>query len=441
MKSSFRKFIAAALIMVMAVVFMPVLKADTAYAETYNPDKYTPGPNLAVSKFQSKFKVDVSYLKTSDGMDQRVLAIKKSKSLWDVTRNKKITSYVKDMVSLENEGSEPGVLVLKTSGNLYYMWKKSTGSWGSKKLLSDVKEFADEPVRVSYTSGTSCKYFVYLVKKDGRFMKGTVLTNSKGTKVKKSSWIKLLGGVNHGYVCYGYDSDYNTTRCLWAIKKDGSLYAWGSNSQGETGNGKTKKVSDPRLVMKNVKQFCWSNRAGQTYGTACYAVKENGDLYVWGCGDALPADILTGTDTFIKPIKIMTNVRMVDGNSWNTNVIALTKDGILWTWGHEAGKTAYNYYDNITKVSDKVIAAESDGSAILFIKKNNTLWYLGFPPGESYKKCTKTPIRIAYNATAVNSPEYMGTYVLKTDGDMYGTDYYYKKQYKKLHKMGTGYPN
>ena len=439
MNKSLKKIFAAALIFVMAVVFMPVLKAETAYAaDTYDLDKYTPGANLAVSKFQSKFKVDTCYLPNSD--DIRVLAVKKNNTLWDVTRNKKVTTSVKYVLSLNNDNYESGILVIKTSGNLYYMWKKSSGSWGSKKLLSGVKEFAEESYRTVYTNGTTCKYNVYIVKKDGRFMKGVFSTNFQGTKVKKSSWTKLLGGVEHGYVCYGYDGDYNTTKNFWALKKNGSLYAWGSNFQGETGNGKTKKVSDPRLVMKNVKQFCWSNRSGQTYGTACYAVKENGDLYVWGSSDVLPESIWTGMDNFIKPTKIMTNVRMVDGNSYNCNVIALTKDGMLWTWGHEAGKTAYNTYSNITKVAEKVIAAETDGSAIFFIKKNNTLWYLGFPPGDSYKKCTKTPVRIAYKATAVNSPEYMGTYVLKTDGSMYGTDYHYKKWYNKLHKMGTGYP-
>ena len=66
MKKVLKKTITAVLILVMAVVFMPGLKVESAYAfDTYNPDKYTPGDNLAVSKFQSKFKIENPFMRST----------------------------------------------------------------------------------------------------------------------------------------------------------------------------------------------------------------------------------------------------------------------------------------------------------------------------------------------------------------------------------------
>ncbi len=416
---------------------------------------YTPGKSITMSKAQNKFKLDATWIfaKGYDDDDTMVLSIKKDNSLWDLSRNKKIATKVKDMAAVPNDNYENGILVLKTNGRLYYMWRKTSNSWGAYRLLTGVKEFANEKIFNLYAEkGKNVDrlgFNAYVVKTNGNFLKGTIETNFKGTKVKKNNWTKLLGGVSHGYVVHGYDSDYNDTVDYFALKTTGKLYAWGFNANGTAGTGNRKKVKSPHLVMKNVAKFTWSNRPNHG-GATCYAIKTNGDLYGWGDGSTISGiNINFGVKEVFKPTKLLTNVYTVIGNDHNSNCLALTKDGVLFTWGKiagdfgewENGKWIAHYldYDGMTKVATNVIAADTNGDDIFFVKKDHTFWYMGDAVG-SYKKSIKKPKKIATKVNAVKSVLYQGTFIIKTDGSLYGIDYTYKKGHKKLTKLGTGFP-
>ena len=429
--------------------------------------KYTPGKNITMSKLQSKLKVDATWIMAEGYFDDdtRILAIKKDKSLWDLSRNNKITTNVKSMFSNTDSDQENGIFVIKTNGKLYYMYKKS-GKWRSKKLLSGVKEFAnsefmdnDHPPYI-LVDGVATNIDLYVVKTNGNMMKGRIKFNSNVNRVLKSKWTKVLSSVDHAYVSSGMDSKYNETLNLFAIKKNGRLYAWGSNSSGEAGNGKTKKVKKPRLVMKNVDKFRWvyqvtaDDAISPVGGCTCFAIKKNGDLYGWGeySGiNTIDGDYPDGYfDNTCKPLKLLTNVSMMDADRFNKNFIALTRDGVLWAWGHKAGgkeiydgnHISWDFYDDIgmTKIANNVIAADTNGNTVMFLKKDKTLWYQGFAPGSKYKSSIDKAKKLTSKVNAFKQTTLWGTYVLKTNGYLYGTDYTYKKYYGKLRKLGTGFP-
>jgi alpha-tubulin suppressor-like RCC1 family protein len=119
-----------------------------------------------------------------------------------------------------------------------------------------------------------------------------------------------------------------------ALKTDGTLWAWGTNGTGQIGNSTTTNVDTGPLKIgtdtdwKTVSAGCYSSSVGTSY-----AVKNNGTLWAWGSnsvgqvGDGTTIDVTTGpkqigTDTDWKTIA--TAIR---------NSYAIKTDGSLYAWG------------------------------------------------------------------------------------------------------------
>ncbi len=92
---------------------------------------------------------------------------------------------------------------------------------------------------------------------------GTLWTfESNGTPTKINTWT-TWSSVSAG----GYH--------ILASRTDGSLYAWGSGSSGQIGNGSTSTYYSPVYIMSNVKAIS----AGFNHSAA---VTNDGKLYTWG---------------------------------------------------------------------------------------------------------------------------------------------------------------
>jgi len=113
-----------------------------------------------------------------------------------------------------------------------------------------------------------------------------------------------------------------------ALKKDGTLWGWGVNSQGQLGSSHgmgslTDVHTTPIKIMDNVA----SVSAGLWH---VMAIKKDGTLWSWGSnfsgelGDGTTKDRHT-------PVKILDNVAFVSAGSYHT--LAVKKDGTLWGWG------------------------------------------------------------------------------------------------------------
>lgn len=71
----------------------------------------------------------------------------------------------------------------------------------------------------------------------------------------------------------------NSARCVYFLTDDGKVYGCGANTDGNLGNGTTTDQSTPVRCgsISNIKYLAVSGRP-----FICYAVQENGDLWVWG---------------------------------------------------------------------------------------------------------------------------------------------------------------
>ena len=127
------------------------------------------------------------------------------------------------------------------------------------------------------------------------------------------------------------------------IGSDGNLYAWGSNTNGQLGDGTTSQHTTPVTISRPNGAgdgFTWTQAAaGRTHGAA---VGSDGNLYAWG--DNTQGQLGDGTTSQrTRPVKAtrpdgtdttFTWIRAAAGDGYT---MALGSDDNLYTWGSLPG--------------------------------------------------------------------------------------------------------
>ena len=160
------------------------------------------------------------------------------------------------------------------------------------------------------------------------------------------------------------------------IRTDGSLWMWGDNTNGLVGNGGSyeKLISNyykfqytPVKVMENVAAISLS----EFY---CAAIKKDGSLWAWGRAyyvqNHVPAS-QSDSDAINKPVKILDGVKAASCGA--TECCIVKKDGSLWVWN--TGK--YDYSNTPQKVMDHVRAVSCSLNSRAILKDDGTLWMYG----------------------------------------------------------------
>ena len=120
-----------------------------------------------------------------------------------------------------------------------------------------------------------------------------------------------------------------------ALRQNGTLWTWGENTAlGQLGIGVLGNRSSP-VQVGSLTDWYWVG-AGQNYS---FAIKTNGTLWAWGSN--INGKLGNGTITHkSSPVQIgsLTNWKMVAGA--DQHAIALKTDGTLWAWGQStSGQT------------------------------------------------------------------------------------------------------
>jgi alpha-tubulin suppressor-like RCC1 family protein len=132
------------------------------------------------------------------------------------------------------------------------------------------------------------------------------------------SWVAVAAGGAHSL----------------GLKFDGSLWAWGSNSNGQLGLGDTDRRNIPTQVGTD---YDWvAVTAGMNHSLG---LKSNGSLWAWGSNSngqlgLLPGGIGGGdSDPHPTPIQVAAPPGWVAVTAGYYHSLGLKADGSLWAWG------------------------------------------------------------------------------------------------------------
>ncbi|MDR0311584.1 MAG: RCC1 repeat-containing protein, partial [Acidobacteriota bacterium] len=112
-----------------------------------------------------------------------------------------------------------------------------------------------------------------------------------------------------------------------ALKSDGSLWAWGNNSSGQFGNGTTTSSNIP---VKAGTDTSWKTISAG--GSHALALKTDGSLWAWGGNSS--GQLGDGTTTVKNtPFRVLTDTGWKAISAGDHHSLALKTDGSLWAWG------------------------------------------------------------------------------------------------------------
>ena len=209
---------------------------------------------------------------------------------------------------------------------------------------------------------------------------GTASTRSSPVQIgTDTTWSNAVGGEN----------------MTIATKTDGSLWMWGDNTYGGLGANLAggmpyTKRSSPIQVGTDT---TWSTNIANGQGAA-WAIKTNGTLWAWGNNQQYAALGLNqqgpGTN-YSSPVQVGTNTTWSSlgaGSGQGGAVAAFKTDGTLWVWGRnnngQLGQNSINSpssagFSSPTQLPGTTWASVSVGGAMLMATKTDgTLWSWGY---------------------------------------------------------------
>ena len=163
------------------------------------------------------------------------------------------------------------------------------------------------------------------------------------------------------------------------LRADGSLWAWGSNSQGQLGNGTTNDTATPTQVGTALyKQVA----AGAAY---TLALQVNGNAWGWGnnqAGELGNGSTSTDPTATATPGRIGT-ATYVQVAAGSTHSLALQADGTLWAWGDNqygqlgGGPAGPVPAPTATGMALPTRSTAAGGNFGLAVRADGTLWAWG----------------------------------------------------------------
>jgi hypothetical protein len=162
-----------------------------------------------------------------------------------------------------------------------------------------------------------------------------------------------------------------------ALKDDGTVWAWGSNSFGQLGNGTNDDSPIPVQVagLSNIIAIA---------SDGDHSLALRGDSTVWAWGRNLAGQLGDGSTSHSSlPVQAigLTGIIAIAGGS--NHSLAIDKDGSLWGWGNNAdgqllnGSTIQSHVPVQSALFQGITAIAGGSNFSLVLKNDSTLWGAG----------------------------------------------------------------
>jgi len=214
------------------------------------------------------------------------------------------------------------------------------------------------------------------------------------------------------------------------LKSDGTLWAWGNNSDGQLGIGTTSNSYtpiqiQPGQVWKDVST--WGN-SSLNNNLFSIAVRSDGTMWGWGYSGSYQFGN-ENQDQSLVPIQIGNNSNWAKVAVGYVHCLAIRTDGSLYSWGGNCYGELGNGNQIVNSIPTRIgnendwvfVSAAKENS--FAIKADGTLWAWGVNLGlnDDGIYCYLSPTKIGYdNDWKLISPSVSHTLALKTNGTLYG---------------------
>lgn len=288
-----------------------------------------------------------------------------------------------DPLWVDVKGTGRTVHAIKNNGTLW--------SWGSGSCGAIGDGFISNRTLPTQEASGSCDWcYVFsgltrggAIKTDGTLWNWGLNVSGQlgdGTKTNRSSPVQEASSSTNWIVADSYDD------AVHAIKCDGTLWSWGSNIAGKLGVGDISDRCSPAQEASNSTDWC-ATSAGKL---ASYAIKTDGSLWAWGEG----ADGRLGTNAIAdvcSPVQEITS-SLWDGVSGGMHgAVAIKTDGTLWGWGANLNgiigndNSGLSYASPVQEVTSSTNwYCVSTGQITAATKKNGTLWSWGLADSNTF---------------------------------------------------------
>ena len=327
-------------------------------------------------------------------------------------------------------------LILQSDGTVWSWGRNNYGQLGNNSQTD-----SNVPVQVSGLSSVVAVaagvYHSIALKNDGTVWAwgyngyGQLGNNSTSDSTVP---VQVGGGTVSGNFLHGAIAIAAGYRHSIALKSDGTVWDWGSNSNGQLGNNTTTDSLFP--IQVNTITGLVSLAAGNYHSAA---LKSNGTVWTWGYNHFGQLGNSSTTDSSV-PVQVsqasgLTNVTAIASGAYH--FAAIKNDGTIWTWGYNAyGQLGNNTTSNSTVpvqvgsgLSGAVVTGISAGmDHTVALTNTGTFWTWGYNSNGQLGNNSITNSSVPVNISSLSGLIDVAaggyhTVVLKTDGSVWAMGY------------------
>lgn len=219
------------------------------------------------------------------------------------------------------------------------------------------------------TSTSGGTLWAWGLNNNGQLGQGNIVNSALPVQIgKETTWVSVSAGKFH----------------VLALKADGTLWAWGRNSEGQLGDTTVLGRRDPVKVGGTDKTNTATWIAFSAGGTHSMGIQKDGSLWTWGANvDGQLGNASTSSTPVSTPAKIGTGVyNAVSAGA--SHSMAIATNGTLWGWGANGSGQLGNNATGGSVSAPRQVSPDSDWNIVaagglhtLAIRKDGTLWAWG----------------------------------------------------------------
>jgi len=208
-----------------------------------------------------------------------------------------------------------------------------------------------------------------------------------------------------------------------ALKEDGSVWAWGSNTAGQLGIGNTENISKPQLIENIYGAVALA--AGRNHSVA---LKDDGTVWTWG-DNTFGQLGLPNQKSSLEPRRVEGLSDVVSVVAGYHHTLALKSDGSVWSWGKNIngqlgnGNNETNHIPTKIEGLNNIVYISSGAAHCMALKGDGSVWSWGWNDygqlGNNEFKSLNRPTKLSIQNIVKIAAGGLHTIALTTDGTVY----------------------